>query len=221
MTDEPLPTSKPSGASKRKRELAETARKPWDRTPWPDDGDPEQNATYAAVGAALSQWALFEVVLGRLFEAFITLDLASDAGRRAFEAVRTFESRSSMLRAAGQSYFASFHNKQVNSDFDELLKAAKNYSERRNEIAHGAVKPFPTLKASPAPAISGYALMPSAYDPYKATVWGGIKYAYTSKEMQEYASHFATLVDPANMISLHIVQHTQALRRGDRKPWPE
>jgi hypothetical protein len=73
--------------------------KPADRRPWPEVGDKSIEETYAAVGRALSNWERYEWVLSHLFSVIVS-DTESEAARRAYGAVRTFEGRIDMLEAA-------------------------------------------------------------------------------------------------------------------------
>ena len=78
--------------------------KPFDRRPWPTIGDRELDITYAAVGRALSSWERFEGILSLLFSAFV-VNMEREGARRAYSAVRTFEGRAEMLKAASEAYF--------------------------------------------------------------------------------------------------------------------
>lgn len=87
-----------------KKPQASPELKPWDRRPWPLFGDADMNELYAAVGRALSQWERYEGHLALLFSAFVT-GMETDIARRAYCAVRTFEGRTDMLRAAAEAFF--------------------------------------------------------------------------------------------------------------------
>ena len=126
-------------ARKGKQKEGQRELQPWDPRPWPESGDDNEDVTFAAVGRALTEWARFETALSRLFAGFIAIDRDSKAARRAFGAVRTFEGRMDMIRAAAISYFSHFPDEPLKATWDDLAKRAKLFGERRNEIAHGAV----------------------------------------------------------------------------------
>ena len=113
--------------------------RPWDRTPWPERGDDNINDTYAGVGRALSQWERYEAGLALLFSAVVA-GIKTTAAMRAYSAVRTFEARVEMLRAASAAYFAKSPDEAVQKIFVEVVRDAACFSPRRNDIAHGVVE---------------------------------------------------------------------------------
>jgi hypothetical protein len=114
---------------------------PWDRRPWPQTGDATANETYAAVGCALSSWERHEAALSFLFAAFVS-EGTSRIARRAYNAIRTFEGRAEMLKAASHSFFAAYPDEEMQKRFKDILRNAKEFSARRNDIAHGCVAYF-------------------------------------------------------------------------------
>src|SRR4051794_23508023 len=115
--------------------------KDWDRRPWPAVGDANVDDLYASIGRTLSEWERYNGNLSLLFAAFISGPL-EDAARRSYAAVRTFEGRLEMLRAASEAYFAVMPNGDLLEDFKDILRAGSKFAERRNEIAHGTVAHF-------------------------------------------------------------------------------
>ena len=75
--------------------------KDWDRRPWPKEGDKDIATLYASIGRALSQWERFDGTLSLLFATMVAGE-GTLAARRAYSAVRTFEGRMEMLRAASE-----------------------------------------------------------------------------------------------------------------------
>ena len=119
---------------------------PWDRRPWPEVGDDSIEKLYAAAGRALSQWERYEGALSLLFSALVASAL-TNAARRAYYAVRPFEGRADMLRAASEAYFTENPDPELSTQFNRVLRNATNFSPRRNEIAHGLVNHF--MSSSP------------------------------------------------------------------------
>ena len=67
-----------------------------------------------------------------------------------------------MLKAASEAYFHESPNEAWLTSFKELFKASKNFSPRRNDIAHGVVDYFNVkLETSLREPGGGYALFPS------------------------------------------------------------
>jgi hypothetical protein len=114
---------------------------PWDRRPWPTEGDANIDALYASIGLFLSQWERHELVLSFVFASFVA-GADGTAAKRAYSAVRTFEGRADMLRAASEAYFVDFPDQTLLAQWKDTLKLAVCYSQRRNDIAHGVVDHF-------------------------------------------------------------------------------
>jgi hypothetical protein len=117
---------------------------PWDRRPWPDQGDADKGTIYHEVGRFLSFWEKYEAALAYLFSAFLGAFPVSEPARRAFFSVRTFEGRADMLRAVSSAYFDRRPDKHLQDRFKDILSQSVSFSPRRNEIAHGFVDSFGT-----------------------------------------------------------------------------
>jgi hypothetical protein len=115
---------------------------PWDRRPWPNRGDPDRETIYLQVGQFISLWERLEAALAFLFANFSAPYPQSEPARRAFFAVRTFEGRSDMLKAASEAYFGANYSSELQTEMKDILSLSKCYSQRRNEIAHGLVDQF-------------------------------------------------------------------------------
>jgi hypothetical protein len=116
--------------------------KAWDRRPWPDNGDPDPQITFAAVGEALSHWEHLEGLIASLFASFVSDHADYVPAKRAYVAVRTFEGRMEMLRASAEAFFDAFPDKDVQDTYQTFLKSVKEFAPRRNDIAHGVVAEF-------------------------------------------------------------------------------
>jgi hypothetical protein len=108
-------------------------------------GDRDENVLYAAVGRALSQWETVESACARIYAFLIgtpTDELTISPALHSFGIVNSFPTRCEMISTAGKAYFhlhpeVANYEKQIN----EALSEAKGFSNRRNEIAHGVVRP--------------------------------------------------------------------------------
>ena len=207
------PASQPSQqAPKTKREEKQKPPNPWERLPWPEHGDLDRKETFAGVGIALTQWAHYEAALCRLFSAFIAQDRDSHAARRAFGAVRTFEGRMDMLEAAASTYFAYFNDEDLQKNWTEIRKLGKHYSQRRNEIAHGAVLPFYPKIVGSGPNPDGVCLLPAEIDTKKQDVWGRATFAYNAESLNHYAYEFSNLTQAPQRLAVSIVMAAQAAK---------
>lgn len=182
----------------------------WDAPPWPRRGDQSQDKLYASIGRAISEWERYESVLGFLFENLVG-DTPCIAARRAYGAVRTFEGRSDMLRAASEAFFYATPDgilkDKTQTAFKEVLRYAIEFSKRRNEIVHGVVDHFQKEPPVPKriPAGSTYALFP-AYVTFKPrTIEGLPAYCYTSKELEHFRREFLKLKHPVHLLCGEVV----------------
>jgi hypothetical protein len=189
------------------------AIQPWDRRPWPARGDNSMDSVYAAVGRALSQWERYEGHLALLFSAFVT-GMETDIARRAYCAVRTFEGRAEMLRAASEAYFYTFPNLTLQEKFKTVIRDAKSYSPRRNDIAHGVLdhwEPYPVTL--PRTIGETWALFPSAANfRDRAFVQNAPEYCYTSAELLYFYQKFNDIAGPPSEVIAYVLRaaHTRS-----------
>jgi hypothetical protein len=165
----------------------------WDRRPWPKAGDSTMEKTYEAVGRALSSWEIYEGILSVLFSVFVTPNLSTRAGMRAYSAVRTFEGRAEMLRAASQAYFEEQPETDFQNSFKAILSSATCFAPRRNEITHAAVGNFKPLGGE---LTDTYALYPSYASFKHRDLKNQAAYCMTSVELDYFSDHFRALQTP-------------------------
>jgi hypothetical protein len=103
-----------------------------------------------------------------------------------------------MLRVAAEAYFDTRpkHNVQFDGRLRGLLNEYLNYSNRRNEIAHGAVKNVfmttRTGKRSQRTGAIGFYLVPSFFNPKKFKQ-EKFSYLYVSTDLIHYRQEFTKL----------------------------
>ena len=169
----------------------------WDRRPWPKIGDPTPEVIYEAVGRALSSWEIYEGLQSVLFSAFVTPNLQTKAAMRAYSAVRTFEGRNEMLRAASQAYFHEQPEIELQDAFKGILSTAASFSPRRNEITHASVNAFTMEDGSATPT---FALYP-AYASFRERDMKNIpSYCMTKAEIDYFSAHFREMQTPVRML---------------------
>lgn len=119
---------------------------PWDIPAKPTHSSDSRDDLYVAVGRALSSWDGIESILAEIFSLFLGTPVSSnplqEPGIRAFGSVVSFNGRAEMLEAAARAYF---HNKKtptapLEMKFRALLNECRQFSGRRNDIAHGRVE---------------------------------------------------------------------------------
>jgi hypothetical protein len=111
---------------------------PWDTPPLPRNGDATQDKTYAYVGFFMSRWESLEYELSRLHSMFLDAFDETEA-MRAYGKGQIFPQRLDILREAAERHFQSDPNQKREGQLEGLLTEARQYANRRNDIAHGIV----------------------------------------------------------------------------------
>jgi hypothetical protein len=179
----------------------------WDRRPWPKIGDATAEVIYEAVGRALSSWEVYEGLQSVLFSVFVTPNLETKAAMRAYSAVRTFEGRNEMLRAASQAYFHEQPETELQDAFKSILSTAASFSPRRNEITHASVNSFTLEDGS---ATQTFALYP-AYASFRERDMKNIpSYCMTKAEIDYFSMHFREMQTPVRILMGRISSRPRA-----------
>jgi hypothetical protein len=179
---------------------------PWDISPPPTIGDASEDITFAAVGRALTRWEEFEVMFASLFSTLVSTDDNTAAAIRAYGSVITFRGRAEMVRAAAEVHFRLFPNEALWKTFKTFVNQLTGHaSPRRNEIAHGVVRPY--LSIVDGNATRTFCLFPPYYAANKNEIeriemrdggiqltWHTAKYVYSSVEINNFAKSFKALV---------------------------
>jgi len=164
---------------------------PWD-VPKPEPlGDRDENVLYAAVGRALSQWERVETACARIYAFLIgapTDELTISPALRSFGVVISFPARCEMITAAGKAFFhlhpeVAIYEKWIN----DALSEAREFSNRRNEIAHGFLG---HIFGEETGESEGYSLLPSFYNPKKFPVSMIPTYQYVEKNILYFSEEF-------------------------------
>ena len=170
------------------------SKQPWDIRDTSPLGDGDDNAIFNAVGRALTEWETVEVECAKLFAVFVSTRHKRTyhaPAVRAYGSIVGTRSRKNMLQLAAETYFANRKTKKAafEEQFAKLIGEYDQYSNRRNEIAHGFVKQIALTKRHKA---IGYYLLPSFYNPKKFKK-GGFTYLYISKDLVHYRQEFTKL----------------------------
>jgi hypothetical protein len=221
------PPAAPSRRSRpgRKRKAQEPS--PWARPAPPSIGDPLADITYRSVGEALTCWEFFEICLGRMFSAFVGRRSQPMVAVRAYGAVMSFEGRMAMVTEAARAHFHISQNRarpedQLQADIEQLIKEAREYGARRNEIAHGIVMQYGLVSSSSwkDPAMfRSFIIGPPEYMSSRRTIprrippmgepppelMFGVSYVYSSKEIDSLSRQFELLSKRTMALSAKIV----------------
>jgi hypothetical protein len=173
------------------------SKKPWEIVDPSPLGDADEKPIFDAVGRALTEWETVEVECARLFAVFVATrrkHTYHDPAVRAYGSIAGTHSRSTMLQLAAESFFAKrpAKRKLFENKCAELIVAYKEFSNRRNEIAHGLVKRVFITGQNGRPRLVGMYLLPSFYNPKKFKK-GELTYSYVSGDVIHYKQEFSKL----------------------------
>lgn len=195
-------------------------------------GDDLDHTTFAGVGRVLSRWEDVETELS-----FVHSQLnftPDDAGSyRDYGAGRIFAERVSSLERLAAVFFRRIPNQEGEGEFSRLCNAARGFSARRNDVAHGVVRLvyFDTSVSEPtAPAransgpheiIKGFLLLPAHYDPRRFNPQDRPLFAYSSTELNELARRLDGLRNDwvtlrLQLRRLHAISGIREHRKGQR-----
>jgi len=174
------------------------SKNPWDvREPPSPLGDPDERALFDAVGRALTAWETVEIECAKLFAVFVATRRKytyHDAAVRAYGAIIGTVNRRNMLEFAAESFFSGRQIKRASFQkrSTDLINEYKDFSARRNEIAHGLVRRIFIKRKDGSPRLVGMYLIPSFYNPKKFKK-GELTYAYVSGDLVYYRQEFDKL----------------------------
>lgn len=190
--------------------------KPWDPGDPPVEGDASEDAIYLSVGKALSQWERLEHQMSNIFAAIVSKN-ADNPARWAYGAVMASGTRADMLKGAAHIYFyplvrtantkkrAEFEGLQ--KQLDDLVNEVGNFAARRNNIAHGVVSQY----FPPTTGKQGFCLVPPLYATKHYKARPVYPYAFTSKKIDEFATHFTRLGKDAYNYAISFYPAIEAL----------
>jgi hypothetical protein len=190
------------------------AKQPWEVPDIPTHGDASTDITFRAVGAALSQWEFFEGNLTLAFSYLIGTGYGNLAAVRAYGSVETFRGRGNMIESAAEVYFKYTLDPDLQLLLNEILKLARQFSARRNEVAHGIVSPHVGIENG-AWAQRGFVLYPAYYATRKRQLPDAapldsvtFTFAYSSVEIDRFRDHFNELAKKTVDLLTGLARHS-------------
>jgi hypothetical protein len=190
---------------------------PWDIPPFPPHGDDDADDTYKMVGRCLTEWEETEYLLSQLYSQFRG-NPAHVPTMRQYGQPTIFAERTKILRTTFKAFITKHPNQNVEGDFDDLMQRITRFADRRNEIAHGVVRPLQWVlpRLSEYEAIRNdplqYALIPPLYTNKKLDALNRPTYIYTANELTQFYMFFHELGAEA--------LHFQIVIDGMRHPSP-
>tara|TARA_R110000868_G_scaffold286313_6_gene546764 strand:- start:1273 stop:1779 length:507 start_codon:yes stop_codon:yes gene_type:complete len=164
---------------------------------------------------------MYDAQLSLLFGAFVSNSIDMSPALRAYGAVRTFEGRTEMLRASSETYFSEKPHLGLQNRFKPILKDAKNFSPRRNEIAHGVVDRFQLADEVPIPV--GPRDKCALFPPYATFKDRDVRltplYCYGAPEILYFEGQFNKLMFEANNFAgeIFLMVQRDSSARTDQK----
>jgi hypothetical protein len=164
----------------------------------PERGDGEVRLTLEGVGRVVTAWESVELELSRLYSIFA--GDSDGAPMQEYGKARIFIDRVKSLEEIGARAFILRPNQSLEGNMRGLLDAAKAYSDRRNEVAHGIVFPVSELTYFRnafciANGDQEWALIPPYYHVRKHANDGAPAFAYASKELITFQDMLYELMD--------------------------
>jgi hypothetical protein len=182
---------------------------PWDVPPLPKYGDDNPDSTYKMVGKALSEWEQLEYQLAHLFSV-LTYRPSVISALREYGEGTIFPSRLQSLRSAAEAFFTKKCDQAAEAEFDRISLFAERLADRRNEIAHGIVRPLQWVQQMMLDyqhiqdMERQYALVPPLYTRKKLDEKHRPKYAYTATDIMSFMLAFHDLSKDALLLKLKI-----------------
>lgn len=173
---------------------------PWDRPTKLVRGDLRRIDVYAAVGHVSSAWEDLEVSLSHLFAALRSEWPYNPQSYLPYGSKIGFKDRVEGLERQACVYSRANPNQHIEGELLLLFSAARGFSQRRNEVIHGIVRPFALVASAGTPEDPirhtqdwTYCLTPPHYTQRKYTHDNMPEYLYSSVEMAEIHNHLVKL----------------------------
>jgi hypothetical protein len=162
----------------------------------PPDLDVHPKDVFTAVGVAITSWETLEHFLAELYSVFDGNPRNIGAMQRYGRESLTFQQRIQSLERAAEVYFRRMPHQDREGEFDIIICTTRELSRKRNQIAHGIVRPL-SAGAMPmqvgdvffAPIIT-YRVMPPWYAAEQLTKGENKPPVYGSKDIRELAKLF-------------------------------
>lgn len=185
----------------------------WDRPPFPRRGNRSQRVLFEAIGRALMAWEEVEVSLSHIYSAMKTESRFDDAAAHEYGAPNSFWARLTLLEQEAQQFFRRRPHQDREAEFCGILRLARGYAGRRNDIAHAVVRHIhwqidlgsPVTLLSIAPHFE-WCVVPPDFRGNKFTKRNRPLYVFTSRELSRFAGAFWEIQRKATILGAEIAR---------------
>jgi hypothetical protein len=161
--------------------------RPWDAPDFPPTITDQVEPIYCGVGRVLTSWEGIEEQLSRLYS-FASGRPDERETIAKYGSERIFVNRLHKLKMEASALFSKIHSQEIEGEFDSIVELLIGFSGRRNEVAHGIVRPiqiytaFATLQDF-RPRTNYWALVPPSYQWKGHSINAMPPYAYGAHEL--------------------------------------
>ena len=167
---------------------------PWDRPPFPKDGNVSQRVLFESIGRALMAWEEVEGSLAHLYSAISTGSQFDEPSNKAYGNPDNFRERLGALRQNACRYFVKNCDQHREGQFAKIAELAEGFSGRRNDIAHGRARPIQWILGKPRSLLGDapfrWCIIPPHFRGNKFTPGNVPHYVLTSREINVFAGKF-------------------------------
>jgi hypothetical protein len=202
--------------------------KRWEPPPFPKRGNRSCRALYEAIGRALSTWEELEARLAGLYAALCGQSQFDDDANNAYGRELNFRNRLAELERAGCRYFVKRPDQTLEGELAWVIRHAKGYSQRRNDVAHGVVRVLrmvldPRQGVLSVSVPTEWCLVPPHFREAKFVSPDTPAHILTSREINHFAAEFWPIIRRAHALATAVELPQHALRRRSfvPPPWPD
>lgn len=158
---------------------------PWDIPPRPRFGDESADRIYEAVGGALCTWEEIELRLSWIYSVLTNRAPPSHTIIQEYGRALNFNERVGNLEKSAAAYFIKSPDQALEGEVSELFCEVRQFSLRRNEIAHGVIR---------AQGRTDYFLFPPSYAARRWRSEHAPTFVYNAANIHNFHHYFIELL---------------------------
>ncbi len=185
---------------------------PWDPPAFPRRGDHSNKPLYESIGRTLSNWEEAESALSELYAAFKEKARYNRRAHHEYGAAASFIGRIHTLKQAACSYAVKYPSQDREGEFLSITKLIEGWVNRRNDVAHGLVRPIHVSRDGATSEIE-WCLVPPEFKEAKYIGRDRPKHILSSHEIGSFGMHFLQIMHRVNSLTEIVELRRHALRR--------